>query len=99
MHGKMLSMAAKFEFGLNVKFSWAKRYQETKTKILLKRKNGAKLKACIFRSQTLKDAITECIKIGPQIQTLLIYVGLEVSVGTKYFVKIVAFAQSILEEK
>ena len=60
--GKMLSMAAK-KFGLKVQdFHGSKRYQETTTKCKCYEKNGAKVIPVYTGSQTLVDAVSECMR-------------------------------------
>ena len=89
--GKMLSMAAK-KFGLKCKiFMGAKRYKTTETKRECYEKNGAIIVPVYTGSQTLVEAVSECMRYWvSNCDTTAMCVGS--TVGPNIFVKICAWS-------
>ncbi len=89
--GKMLSMAAK-KFGLKCKiFMGAKDLKRQKPNVLAMKKNGAKIIPVTTGSQTLVDAVSECMRYWvSNCDTTHMCVGS--TVGPNIFVKICAWS-------
>ena len=89
--GKMLSMAAK-KFGLRCKiFMGAKDIKRQRPNVEAMRKNGAKIVAVTSGSQTLVDAVSECMRYWvANCDTTHMCVGS--TVGPNIFVKICAWS-------
>ena len=89
--GKMLSMAAK-KFGLKCKiFMGAKDLKRQRPNVLAMRKNGAEIVPVITGSQTLVDAVSECMRYWvSNCDTTHMCVGS--TVGPNIFIKICAWS-------
>jgi len=89
--GKMLSMAAK-KFGLKCKvFMGAKDIKRQKPNVVAMRKNGAEIVPVTTGSQTLVDAVSECMRYWvSNCDTTHMCVGS--TVGPNIFIKICAYS-------
>ena len=87
--GKMLSMAAK-KFGLKCKiFMGAKDIKRQRPNVEAIRKNGAEIVSVTTGSQTLVDAVSECMRYWFQI---VIHICVGSTVGPNIFIKICAWS-------
>ena len=96
--GKMLSMAAK-KFGLRCKiFMGAKDIKRQRPNVEAIRKNGAKIVAVTSGSQTLVDAVSECMRYWvANCDTTHMCVGS--TVGPNIFVKICAWSTAQISKE